>query len=84
MRKNVKYLYITTIVSGKKCILEKLSTLSFGLYYTSISIIETNVTINQKFTDQNIFTVWHNWLGHPGSTMIQKIIENSYGHPLKN
>ena len=29
-------------------------------------------------------TVWHDRLGHPGSTMMQKIITNSCGHPLKN
>ena len=56
---NVEYLYIIVIIIGKKCILEKLSTLSFGLYNTNISITETNVIVNQKFTNQNTFIVWH-------------------------
>ena len=28
--------------------------------------------------------MWHDRLGHPGETMIRKIIENSHGHPLKD
>ena len=27
---------------------------------------------------------WHDRLGHLGSTMMRRIIENSHGHPLKN
>jgi len=38
--------------------LEKLSTLSYGLYYTYISTIEINVMVNQKFTNQNEYLVW--------------------------
>ena len=30
-----------------------------------------------------MFTVWHDRLGHPGSTMMRKIIEKSCGHKLK-
>ena len=43
-----KFLYITSIVSGQKLILEKLSIFSFGLYYTTMRTIETNVAIHQK------------------------------------
>ena len=57
---------------------------SSGLYYTYISTIEANVIVNQKFTDKNMFIVWHDRLGHPGSIMMRKIIENSCGHSLKN
>ena len=28
--------------------------------------------------------LWHDCLGHPGSIMMRRIIENSDGHPLKN
>jgi transposase InsO family protein len=28
--------------------------------------------------------LWHDRLGHPGSVMMRRIIENSHGHPLKN
>jgi transposase InsO family protein len=78
---NVEYLYITKVISGRKCTLEKLPEFYTGLYSTSISMIETNVVVNQKFTD---FSIWHDRLGHPGSIMMRKIITSSCGHPLKN
>jgi hypothetical protein len=28
--------------------------------------------------------LWHDQLGHPGSIIMRRIIENSHGHPLKN
>jgi hypothetical protein len=46
--------------------------------------IETNVIVHQKCSDPNIFMLWYNRLGHPGSIMMRRIIENSHGHPLKN
>ncbi|KAJ9539329.1 hypothetical protein OSB04_032062 [Centaurea solstitialis] len=79
-----EYLLITNISSGKKNVLEKLSMYSFGLYYTKISAIKTNMVINQKFIDRENFTLWHDRLGHPGSVMMRKIIEQSCGHPLEN
>ena len=77
-------LYITSIVSKEKCIHEKFFSFSSGLYYTNICIVETNLIVNQKFTNLDTFKVWHDRLGHPGSIMMRKIIENSNGHPLKN
>jgi len=41
-----EFLYITLIVLGQKLILEKLSIFSFGLYYTTMKIVETNVAIH--------------------------------------
>ena len=69
---------------SRKCILEKLSSFSCGLYYTNISTIETHTIVNQKFTNQNEFIVWHNRLGHPGYIMMRKIIKNSCGPLLKS
>ena len=40
--------------------------------------------MNQKFSYPKIFMLWHDRLGHPGSTMMCRIIENSHRHPLKN
>ena len=80
----IEYLYITTIMSGKKYVLEMLPALSSGLYYTSISRIETHAIVNEKFTNQDNFIIWHDRLGHPGSNMMHKIIENSHGHAMKN
>ncbi|MCF6774923.1 GAG-pre-integrase domain-containing protein, partial [Corynebacterium sp. MC-12] len=82
--KGIEYLCITNIISGNKCILEKLPAFSSGLYYTYISTIETYAIVNQKFTNHNHFVVWHDRLGHPGSIMMQKIIANSCGHSLKD
>ena len=41
-----EYLLITSIISGKKCILEQLSSLSCGLYQTTIRSIESYVVMN--------------------------------------
>lgn len=60
----------------------KLSALSSDLYYTYISTTETHTTINQKFTNNDKFLIWHDRLGHPGYIMMRKIIENSCGHQL--
>lgn len=54
------------------------------MYNTNIREIEANAIVNQKFNDTNNFIIWHDWLRHPGSIMIQRITENSHGHPLKN
>ena len=64
--------------------MEKLSVFSSGLYYTTITTIELNMVMSQKLSHPNIFMLWHDRLGHPGSTMMRRIIENSHGHPLKN
>ncbi|KAK1570985.1 hypothetical protein Q3G72_010194 [Acer saccharum] len=81
---NIEYLCITSHNSGRKLIMEKLRALSSGLYYTLIRDIDVHAVMNQKFSDPKIFMLWHDRLGHPGSTMMRKIIENSHGHPLKN
>ena len=81
---NVEYLCITTIVSGKKSVLERLPAFCSGLYYTNISSIEAHAIVNQQLTNHSEFIIWHNWLGHPGSIMMRRIIENSSGHSLKN
>lgn len=69
---NIGYLYITTTTSGKKSIIENLPTFSFSLYYMNIRIIGKHAIANQKFTDPNSFVIWHNQLGHPGSTIRPK------------
>ena len=81
---NKESLYITSIIFGKKIIMEKLSAFSSGLYHMIIKPIELYVVMNQKFNDPKIFTLWHNRLGHPGSSMVWRIIEQSHEHPLKN
>jgi hypothetical protein len=79
-----EYLYITQIISVQKLILEKVSTFFSGLYYTIIRTIESEVVMHQKCSDPNIFMLWHDRLGHPKTIIMRRIIENSYGYPLKN
>ena len=64
--------------------MEKLSAFSSGLYYITITTIELNMVMSQKLSHPNIFMLWHGRLGHPGSTMMRRIIEKSHEHPLKN
>ena len=83
-KRDKEFLYITSITLGSKSVIEELPAFSSGLYYTHIRNIEVNATVNQKFTDNNNFVIWHDRLGQPRSIMMRKIIENSHGHPLKN
>ena len=81
---DLEYLGITKNVSGQTCVIEKFPTLSFGLYWTNICAIEAHSIVNQKFSNSNAFALWHDLLGHSGSIMMRRIIENSNRHPLKN
>ena len=78
-----KFLYITSIKGCQKQILEKLPNLSSGLYGTFIFAIEKHIALNLQFKNQTL-KVWHDQLGHPGSSIMHQIIENSVRHPLKN
>lgn len=82
--RHVEYLCITSIISGQKLVLEKLPAFSSGLYYTTIRTIESNVVMGLKSSDSKTFMLWHDRLGHPGSTMMRRILTNSHGHPLKS
>ena len=77
-------LYITSVVSSKKLIVEKILAFSSRLYNTTIKPIKSYVVMNQKFNDPKNFILWHDRLGHPGFLMMLRIIEHSHGHPLKN
>ena len=79
-----EYLLITSIISRKKHILEKLHSYSCGLYQTIIKPIELYVVMNKKFYDLKTFMIWHRRLGHLELSMMCRIISNSFGHPLKN
>ena len=52
---NKEYLCITHIVSSQKLVAEKLSAISSGLYYTTITTIELNMMMSQKLSHQYIF-----------------------------
>ena len=78
-----KYLNIVFYESGKIQVLERLPKLPTGLHYTYIHVIESHMAVKEKFYDPLIINLWHDRLGHPGSVMMRRIIENSHGHPLK-
>ena len=55
----LEYLLITNIISGKKQILEQLTSLSCGLYQTIIRLIKSDAIMNQKFNNSKTFILWH-------------------------
>ena len=67
---NKECLYITPIVFGKKLVVETLLAFSTGLYHTTIKPIESYVVVNHKFNAPKTFVLWHDRLGHPGSSMM--------------
>jgi hypothetical protein len=68
----------------KNHVLERLPTLGSGLHYTYISMIESHMVLKEKSCDLGILSLWHDRLGHPGTTMMRRIIEGTNGHPLKD
>ena len=68
---NKESFYITSIISRKKIVAQKFLAFSSRLYHTTIKPIESYAVMNQKFDDPKIFTLWHNRLGHPGSSMMR-------------
>ena len=64
--------------------MEKFSSYSYELYQTIIRPIKSYAVMNQKFCDLKTIMIWHERLGHPGLSMMCRIINNSFGHPLKN
>ncbi|KAD6795987.1 hypothetical protein E3N88_06883 [Mikania micrantha] len=77
---NEKYLHIMR----KNVILEKLPMLNSGLHYTQINVPQAHMVVKEKCCDPVAFNLWHDRLGHPGSTMMKRIIENTHGHPLRD
>ena len=76
-----EFLCLTTESNGTKIILERMLAYSLGLYLTHIRPIEINVI---RLDNKELFTLWHDHLGHPSTGMMYKIKENSVGHPLRN
>ena len=68
---NKEFLNIFSITQGNRTVLETVPAIATGLYYAKISMIEANACEN--------FTLWHNRLGHPGTSMMRKLIMNSQG-----
>ncbi|CAM9000605.1 unnamed protein product [Rhodiola kirilowii] len=80
----IEYLILVFYKTGQKQVLEKMRAHASGLYGTQIYLIEVYKVTNLKLVDKELFSLWHDRLGHPGETMIRRIIESSHGHPLKD
>ena len=68
-----EFLLITATHDGKKCILAKLRSLECGLYLTTINTIESYAILNPKFSNSTPIVLWHERLGHPGTSMLRRI-----------
>ncbi|KAG7568080.1 GAG-pre-integrase domain [Arabidopsis thaliana x Arabidopsis arenosa] len=78
--RNKESILITKITLGHKQVLETIPALSTGLYYAKVNMIEANNALKARFQD---YTIWHDRLGHPGTTMMRKLIQSSQGHTLR-
>jgi 5-methylthioribose kinase len=76
-----EYLFITKHDGYSKRLLEKIPSLSSGLYYTYIKPVQ-HVAYKVIFQNLDVFKIWHDCLGHPGIGMMRKIVGNSIGHKL--
>ncbi|KAK6153158.1 hypothetical protein DH2020_012797 [Rehmannia glutinosa] len=76
-------LCITSYKMGKKNVHEKFEAIISGLYYIPIKAFESYDTMPWKLVNPDIFGLWHDRLGHPGTTMMCRIVEHTNGHPLK-
>ena len=81
---NKEYIGITSYKMGLKTIHEKLEASSMGLYCVMIKAVETYSTISWRLVNPDQFGLWHDRLGHPGASMMRRIIQNTKGHPLKD
>ena len=78
---NEEFLLFTKDYGYGKQVLEKIPSLSSGLYYTYIKPVE-HVAYKVIFQNVDAFQTWHDRLGHPGIGMMRKITSNSIGHNL--
>jgi transposase InsO family protein len=80
----IKNLLLISYKTGQKQVLEKMRAHASGLYGMQVYPIEVYKVTNLKLVDKELFSLWHDRLGHPGETMTRRIIESSHGHPLKD
>jgi hypothetical protein len=72
---NKESLLITKTNGDGYNILERITSLPFGLYYTYIKSVP-HVTYKVIFQNVDAFQICHDRLGHPGVGMMRKIIGN--------
>jgi peptide/histidine transporter 3/4 len=79
-----KYLLITIFDGYQKRVVEILPSSPSGLYYTYIKPTEGYVVMKTIFRNTKSFRIWHDRLGHPGLSMMRKIVNNSAGHDVRS
>nr|GEX30205.1 hypothetical protein [Tanacetum cinerariifolium] len=77
---NKKYL----LIMDENQAFETLPMLYSNLHCTHINVPQAHMAVKEKYCDPGIFSLWHDRLGYPGSTMMKRIVENTHGHPLKD
>ena len=80
---NEEFFLFTKDTRYGKHTLEKVLSLSSGLYYTNIKPVPY-VTYKVIFQNVDAFKTWHECLDHPGIGMMRKIIRNSSGHCMSD
>jgi hypothetical protein len=78
-----EYLFITKNDGYAEQQLEKIPSLSTGLYFTYVKPVQ-HVAYKIIFQNLDVFKTWHNRLGHLGTGMMRKIISNSIGHHMNS
>jgi hypothetical protein len=76
-----EYLFITKNDGYAKQLLEKIPSLSTGLYFTYMKPVQ-HVAYKIFFQNLDVFKTWHDRLGHSEIGMMRKIIGNSIGHHM--
>jgi hypothetical protein len=80
---NEEFLHIIKKNGDDHDILERIHFLPSGLYYTYIKLVPY-IAYKVIFQNVDVFTTWHERLGHPRIGMMRKIIGNSSGHNLNS
>jgi hypothetical protein len=52
------------------------------LYYTYVKPTEEYVAMKTIFRNIESFWIWHDCLGHPGLSLMRRIINNFVGHDV--
>ncbi|XP_012842190.1 PREDICTED: uncharacterized protein LOC105962428 [Erythranthe guttata] len=80
----VECLCVTSYVMDKRIVHEKFEATASGLYCVQIRAFESYATMPWKLVNPDIHGLWHDRLGHPGTTMMRRIAQHTKGHPLKD
>jgi hypothetical protein len=78
----IEYLLITKFDKYQKRVVERLPSSPSGLYYTYIKPTKEYVAMKTIFRNTKSFQIWHDRLGHPGLSMMRRIINYSAGHDV--